>query len=128
MGGFMRVTAAPIMALCLHCISTSAFANDPACLEAYTFRGDQHTEGSLETRPGKACTSRIRAFGNTTMRSIQVVQAPKNATVTILSESSYRFAPRANFSGQDSMVLRFNMNGNANKPSSGTVTFRITVR
>jgi hypothetical protein len=125
----MRISIAFALALCLQAASTAVLAGEPACIARYTFKKDQHREGVLETRPGKACTSRIYTSGDTTLRSIQVVQSPKNASVTMLGPSSYRFKPRSGFSGEDTMVLRFNMtSGAAAKPSAGTVLVRISIR
>jgi hypothetical protein len=112
----------------LSLVSTLALAAEPPCVAKFRFYTNQHTEGTLEAQPGKACTSRIWSAGDTTIRSIQVVQAPKNARVSMTSASSFRFAPRTGFSGEDSVVLRINTTKKANEHATSTLLLRVTVR
>jgi hypothetical protein len=121
----VKVAAAALAALLL---SGAAKAQDTRCGGGYRAMAGQHTQGHIDTRPGRPCSMTYVTFGTSRASTgIQVVSAPKHGTAST-GGTGFRYAPRAGFRGTDQMTLRFGWNGPpSNRPSSGTVTFHIRV-
>jgi hypothetical protein len=104
----------------------TARAEVPPCRLHFTFYGNQHTQGTLDTKAGEACSSRIWVNSVTTITSIQLLQRPANGRALATGPSTFRFQPNKGFKGQDAMTIRINATGAKGK-GWAVVTLRISV-
>ena len=106
---------------------SGALAEDPMCMGGFGVLVGREANGLLSTRAGTACRMAIRVNGNQTLSSVVIVRAPRHGNASG-SGATFRYQPRAGFTGQDSMTVRFvGVSGVSGKSIQGTVNFRIDV-
>jgi hypothetical protein len=106
----------------------SAQAQDTRCGGGFSARAGQHSQAYIDTRPGKPCSVIGYALGHSRGSSgIAITSGPRHGRASATS-TGFRYAPNPGFRGKDAVTVRFNWNGPpSNRPSSGLVTFHITV-
>ncbi len=106
----------------------AAQAQDTRCGGGFSARAGQHFQAHIDTRPGKPCSMVGYTMAHSRGSSgIAITSAPRHGRAATTA-TGFRYAPNPGFRGKDVMTLRFSWNGPPrNKPSSGLVTFHITV-
>lgn len=104
-----------------------ARAEETSCKAHFRFRWGEEVSGSLATRAGTPCRVLMSTRGNLIMLGTQVVRAPRNGTAASIGPASVRYQPRAGFTGQDFMSVRYSGKGTGGRDGQAIVNFTITV-
>jgi hypothetical protein len=105
---------------------TAARAEEPMCNASFWFRWGQEVSGTLDARSGTPCRILTGTSGNTVYVGSQVVTQPRHGRASPLGAASIRYQPRAGFTGQDSMTIRF-FGERQGRRNQATVNLKITV-
>jgi hypothetical protein len=103
-----------------------ARAEEPMCNASFWFRWGQEVSGTLATKSGMPCRILTGMSGNTVYVGSQVIAQPRHGRASPLGPASIRYQPRAGFTGQDAMTIRF-LGERQGRRNQATVHLKITV-